>query len=60
MFSVFTREKDEKACGERIESAGVANFDFVAKVVAKLTSDASDYTEARDASGLIDENDLVR
>lgn len=58
-FGHFAREKDEQAGSERVEGAGVADFDFVAKLGFEAAADFSDDTETADTSGFVDEDDLI-
>ena len=53
MFGHLAREEDKKASGERIEGAGVTDFDFVVELFAEVAADFGNYAKARNAGGFI-------
>lgn len=58
-FGHVAREEDEQAGGKGVESAGVADFDFAAELVAEKAADARHHAKTGEAGGLVDEEDLV-
>ena len=58
-FGHFAGEENEETGGEGVKGAGMADFDFVAELIAEAGADFGDHAKAADAGGLVDKDDLV-